>query len=75
MLLRAAWVLEAYDGARKNGLKHSGGITEAVNSVRQKHPEMPISETVVKRILARHRPKHSETCSSLRKKGYSRVST
>ena len=69
MLLRAAWVLEAYDGARKNGLKHSGGITEAVNSVRKKHPKMPISETVVKRILASHRPKHSRNVLIIEKEG------
>ena len=69
MLSRAAWVLEAYDGARKNGLKHSDGITEAVNSVHQKHPEMPISETVVKRILASHRSKHSRNVLIIEKEG------
>jgi hypothetical protein len=69
MLLRAAWVLEAYDSARKNGLKHSDGITEAVNSVHQKHPKMPISESAVKRILASHRPKHSRNVLIIEKEG------
>jgi hypothetical protein len=51
-LARALMVVYAYDKARKEGLKHSAAIREAVAFVKRIHPEMAISETEVRRILA-----------------------
>jgi hypothetical protein len=54
--VRAGLVMCAFDEARESGHKHSSAITHAVEYVRQHHPEMPISETGVKRTLATYRP-------------------
>jgi hypothetical protein len=40
-------------------MKHESAVREAVAFVRQDHPEMPFSETEVKRILAELRPSGS----------------
>jgi len=53
---RALKIIYAYDKARVSGLKHTAAIREAVGFVRQLDPEMPVSETEVKRILAELRP-------------------
>lgn len=58
---RAGMVLCAYDEARGSGLKHSAAVRDAVQFVKQRNPEMPISETAVKRILATWRPRGSQT--------------
>lgn len=55
--VRAGAAMSAYDEARESGSKHSFAVTQAADSVRQLHPEMPISETQVKRILAAWRPR------------------
>ena len=58
---RAAIVICAYDEARENGQKHSVAVRYAVDSLRQRSPEMPISETEVKRILSTFRPRSRGT--------------
>jgi hypothetical protein len=55
-LARALMVIYAYDEARKDGLKHSAAIREAVAFVKRLRPEMSVSETEVRRILAELRP-------------------
>jgi hypothetical protein len=59
--VRAGLVMCAFDEARESGHKHSSAITHAVEYVRQRHPEMPISKTQVKRTLATYRPLNSRT--------------
>ena len=59
--VRAGLVMCAFDEACESGHKHSSAITHAVEYLRQRHPEMPISETVVKRTLAPYRPLNSRT--------------
>jgi hypothetical protein len=59
MLFRIATVLHAYDQARSSGEKHSGAIAAAAAAVRSQVPEMRISETEVKRVLAEFRSKNS----------------
>jgi hypothetical protein len=56
MLLRVVLVLNAYNEARSSPLKHSSAVTEAVAIVKKTYPGMPISETEVKRILAKFQP-------------------
>jgi hypothetical protein len=59
--VRAGSIMCAFDEAREGGDKHSAAITHAVEYVRQHHPEMPVSETEVKRTLATYRPINSRT--------------
>jgi len=54
-------VMCAYDEARGSGQKHSAAVALAVDFVRQRYPEMPISKTEVKRILATFRPESRRT--------------
>jgi len=62
VLLRIVMVLHAYDQARGRGEKRSAAISDAVSTVRSLAPEMPISETEVKRVLAEFRSeKYAET--------------
>jgi hypothetical protein len=56
-LFRSVMALAAYDQARVGGNKHSAAIAEAVSAVRAWVPEMPISGTEVKRVLAEFRSK------------------
>jgi len=58
---RAGIVMGAYDAARENGQKHSAAVAQSVEFTRQHYPEMRISETGVKRILAKLRPRKSQT--------------
>jgi hypothetical protein len=53
---RAGIVMSAYDEARENGQKHSAAVRQSVEVIRQRHPEIPISETGVRRILSQFRP-------------------
>jgi hypothetical protein len=55
MLRRITLVLRGYQKAREAGVKHSVAIQEAVRHVRETEPQMPISETEVRRTLARYR--------------------
>lgn len=58
-LARALKVIYAYDKARTSGIKHSAAIREAVAFVRHLDPEMHISETEMRRVLAELRPSDS----------------
>jgi hypothetical protein len=58
---RAAIVLSAYDDAREKGEKHSVAVRGTVATVRRCSPELPISETGVKRILSTFRSRKSRT--------------
>lgn len=58
---RAAMVLVAYDEARQSGQKHSCAVKQAVEVVRQDDPEIPISESEVRRVLATFRPREGRT--------------
>jgi hypothetical protein len=60
-LVRAGTVMGLYDQERQNGQKHSAAVTQSVELIKQRHPMMRISETVVKRILAVWRPGGSHT--------------
>ena len=66
--VRAGMIISVYDEARKNNEKHSVAVTQAVEYLRQHQPEMPVSDTVVKRTLATFRPRDSRT--TLRFKRY-----
>ena len=63
------WVVEreilavhAYGRARDRGEKHSIAISEAVEYIRAIAPAMRISETEVKRIVAKWRPQQGAFC-------------
>lgn len=56
MLIRALVALEAFDQARRAGEKYFFAIEETVKAVRETIPEMPISGTEVKRVLAEFQP-------------------
>ena len=58
---RAGIVISAYDEAREKGEKHSVAVRYALDSLRQRSPGMPISETEVRRILSTFRPRGSGT--------------
>lgn len=51
----------AYDEARQKGEKHSVAISEAVAFVREYFAGMQISETELRRVLARWRPRGAGT--------------
>lgn len=55
-LARTLEIIYAYDKARTSGIKHSAAIREAVAFVRHLDPEMHVSETEVRRVLAVLRP-------------------
>jgi hypothetical protein len=59
--VRAGMLMSAFDEARESGEKHSAAVTQAGEDVRQRHPEMPVSETEVRRTLAMYRPRTSRT--------------
>ena len=58
-LARAVMIMDFYSKASAGGLKHSAAVTETVALVRQVHPEMAISASEVKRVLAELRPQDS----------------
>ena len=59
--VRAGIVNAAYDEARQSDQKHSVAVRQVVEFVKQNYPELPISETAVRRILAEWRPRDSGT--------------
>jgi hypothetical protein len=59
--VRTGIIISAYDEARKSGQKHRDAVTQAVDYLKQHQPEMPVSETVVKRTLATFRSRDSQT--------------
>jgi hypothetical protein len=62
MLIRVTLAVFAYQAARKTGEKHSVAIAEAVKGVQETLPKVPISETEVKRIVARWLSKKRPSC-------------
>ena len=60
--------MSAYDEARKSGQKYSAAVREAVEFIKRQYPDMPISVTEVKRVLAHWRPKGSGTILSFEPK-------
>jgi hypothetical protein len=62
VLVRDTLAIYAYGLARDAGEKHIVAVLEAVNYIRDVAPAMRISETEVKRIVARWRPKGKATC-------------
>jgi len=54
--LRSTVALEAYQRARAQGEKYVIAIQLAVAAVRERFPEMSISETEVKRVLREFQP-------------------
>jgi hypothetical protein len=58
--LRALMVIDAYSKARAEGEKHSTAVTESIEFVRQLAPEMRISETEAKRVLAEFLPRNGQ---------------
>lgn len=57
MFGRAARILYVYNEARKSGIKHSCAVRETVAALKNENPDMPISETEVKRVLAKFQPR------------------
>lgn len=57
--VRAGIVMSGYDEARQHNEKHSVAVTQAVEFVKRRYPDMRISESGVKRILAEWRPRNS----------------
>jgi hypothetical protein len=58
---RASLAMCAYDEARGRDEKHSVAVADAVGFVKQRHPEMKISEAEVRRVLASLRPRNAGT--------------
>jgi hypothetical protein len=58
-LWRSLVIFNAYSKAREVGLKRSAAIRETVDAVRQRFPGMRISETEVKRVVAKFSPRGS----------------
>jgi len=58
MFYRMMFALYAYNEARAS-TKHSSAISEAICFVRSQFPEVPISETEVKRVIAQLQPRGS----------------
>jgi hypothetical protein len=59
-LARTVIVIDAFHTARKQGQKHTSAIQDTVDFVRQHYPDVPISPTGVRRILAELQPANSE---------------
>lgn len=59
MLRRDTYALYGYQQARRAREKHESAIKEAIEFVRKMDAEMPMSETEVKRVLARWAPRQS----------------
>lgn len=55
--LRSAMALAQYNESRKSGMKHSSAIAAAVAFVRERCPDLPISESEVRRALATFQPR------------------
>ena len=59
--VRMGWARIPYDEARKSGEKHSVALREAVQAVKERAPQMPMSETGAKRIVATTCPRNTPT--------------
>jgi hypothetical protein len=62
VLERDTLVIYAYGRSRDAGEKHIVAILEALEYIRDTAPRMGISETGVKRTVARWRPQEKTTC-------------
>ncbi len=58
---RALLVIDAYRKFRELGEKRIAAIRETVEAIRRSNPELPISETEVKRVLAEFQPQKCPT--------------
>jgi hypothetical protein len=58
---RIGAVLSHFETERKSGQKHSLAVADTVQFLKQREPGLPISETEVKRTLAKMWPKNAET--------------
>ena len=47
----------SYNESRHAGEKHASAVASAASEVRKRYPGMKVSETEVKRVLARYQPK------------------
>jgi hypothetical protein len=56
---RAGIVMSVYDESRKSGLKHSSAVVQTIEIMEDHYPKMRISETGVRRILVKLRPRKS----------------
>lgn len=56
-LQRDLTVVWSYNESRGAGEKHAVAVANAVSEVRKQYPDMKISETEVKRVLAKFQPK------------------
>jgi hypothetical protein len=56
-LYRDLTVVWSYNESRRAGEKHAIAVANAVSEVRKQYPGMKVSETEVKRVLARYQPK------------------
>jgi len=54
MLARALVALNAYRRARETGAKYEVALIAMVNEVHRRYPEMPMSRTQAKRVLAKY---------------------
>ena len=52
---RDQWLIRLFDEARERGAKHFAAVEEAVRKHREKFPDVRVSETTVRRALAKHR--------------------
>jgi hypothetical protein len=59
MFYRTVLVIQEFNELRSAGMKQSSAITETVDRLRKIQPEMPISRTEVKRILASYQSRGS----------------
>jgi hypothetical protein len=56
-LYRDLTVVCSYNEWRRAGEKHANAVASAVSEVRKEYPGMKVSETEVKRVLAKYQPK------------------
>ncbi|MFL6388737.1 MAG: hypothetical protein ACJ71U_14735 [Terriglobales bacterium] len=56
-LQRDLTVVWSYNESRRAGEKHASAVASAASEVRKQYPGMKVSETEVKRVLARFQPK------------------
>ena len=56
---RACLAMSSFHEVRESGEKHSAAVTQTVEWIKQRDPIIRISETEVRRILARWRPRGS----------------
>jgi len=66
MFERSLFILLEFHKTRNREPKHSAAIRDTVAVIRRKYPELPISETEVKRILAKWMPRDCETAFLVR---------